>query len=154
MDSVIWENGGKYDPSLYSVHDSFSAEFIEYVMRETQTCNSILDIGCNQGRFLRTLSENGYDNLQGVDVMCRAIDILNEYSAKNGKRISAACDTTQNFLPSLEDKSIDYFITYSATIELMHPSFNLFQEMKRICRKGSSLRLTRVVTHTLVFIDY
>lgn len=135
-DIVNWKDGGTYDTSQYSVHDQFTSEFIQYVIKKTNCCDSILDIGCNQGRFLRTLSENGYDNLYGIDVMGNAIELLNDYSLRKQKKIGATCGAIQSHMPTLKDKSIDYCITYSATIELVHPSFNLFSELSRVCKKG------------------
>ena len=136
IDTVQWQDGGAYNTTQYSSHDAFTIEFIQYTMEQTKPVHSVLDIGCNQGRFLKTLSENGYTELYGIDVMCNAIDVLNDYSSKNGNKIKSVCGLVQAHLPSLDDKSIDYFITYSATIELIHPNFDLFAEMKRICRVG------------------
>lgn len=135
-DIVHWRDGGTYDTTQYSLHDEFTSTFIQYVIKKTESSNSVLDIGCNQGRFLRTLSENGYNKLCGVDVMCNAIRMLSNYSSENRKKIDAKCATIQEYLPTLKDHSVDYCITYSATIELVHPSFNLFKELSRICNKG------------------
>ncbi|MDC0992881.1 methyltransferase domain-containing protein [Alphaproteobacteria bacterium] len=131
-----WKDGGTYDPRQYAIHDDATSTFIQYVIKKTESSDTVLDIGCNQGRFLRTLSENGYNKLYGVDVMCNAIRMLRDYSVENGKKINAKCATIQEYLPTLNDGSMDYCITYSATIELVHPGFNLFKELNRVCDKG------------------
>ena len=135
-DVVNWRDGGTYDPSQYSLHGDAKSEFIKYVIKKTESFNTVLDIGCNQSRFLRTLSESGYNKLYGVDVMCNAIRMLSDYSLENGKRINAKCATIEEHLPTLKNGSIEHCITYSATIELVHPGFNLFKELNRICNKG------------------
>ena len=42
----------------------------------------------------------------------------------------------QEFLTKLENQSIDYAITFTATIELLHPGFNIFKELHRTTRNG------------------
>lgn len=49
--------------------------------------NSILDVGCGQGGLLKTLKDNGYNNLYGIDPSNTSIDILKSYDI-NGESIS------------------------------------------------------------------
>ena len=59
--------------------------------------------------------------------------IVNEY-LEGG--INAECGTAQDYLLRCSNECIVYAITFSASIELLHPSFNLFEEIYRITKKG------------------
>lgn len=135
-DAISWLEDDKYDIGYYHALDNETRKFLQYITQKTTVDDTILDIGCNQGRFLIGLSEHGYTDLHGVDIMRKAITILEAWAIRNDKNIVSSCASIQEFLPSLEDNSIDYCITFSATIELLHPNFDLFFELSRICRKG------------------
>jgi len=135
-DALIWQNENHYSPDQYRTFDAPSNDFIEYVIRHTNKSDSILDLCCNQGRFLKKLDSVGYVSLKGVDIMCSAIDLLRSYKPISSDAIVSECKHIQEYLPALPDNSVDYVITYSATVELLHPSFNIYKELFRVCRKG------------------
>ena len=65
-----------------------------------------------------------------------AIDILQNSNEYLEGGINAECGTAQDYLLRCGNECMDYAITFSATIELLHPSFNLFEEIYRITKKG------------------
>jgi SAM-dependent methyltransferase len=92
--------------------------------------SSILDLGCNCGFYVSTLKKEGYENLSGIDISKNAI----EYGKKNFdmEGIDLTADSFQEALPRAVAKNIRYDVVYSmgATIELVHPSFDI---VKFIC---------------------
>ena len=135
--SKIWE-----DQSIYKIDDYKDTKnknikkFINYVLEGTNKKDVILDICCNQGRILKEFHHNGYRSLLGVDIMKDAIMDLQKSKEYKSGGISAEIMLAQDYLLAMDDNSIDYAITVSATIELFHPGFNLFSELYRITRKG------------------
>jgi SAM-dependent methyltransferase len=91
---------------------------------------SILDLGCNCGFYLYNLKKEGYERLAGVDISKNAID----YGKKNFdmQGIDLMIGGFEQALPEIHAKNIQYDVVYSmgATIELVHPSFDI---VKYIC---------------------
>ena len=76
-DASIWHDESNHKTkSFASVSKPQEIDFINYVLKNTNKEDSILDICCNQGRYLKVLFKNGYRNLYGVDIMKPAIQIL------------------------------------------------------------------------------
>ena len=136
-DSRIWRDQSHYKIEYYEeITSKFITKFNYYLLSETDKEDKILDICCNQGRFLKFLHNKGYRSLLGVDIMSDAIMKLKRSEEYKMGGIYAEENLAQEFILKMERNSIDYAITYSATIELLHPGFNIFKELKRITRKG------------------
>lgn len=136
-DSKIWRDQSIYKIEQYEeITSEFFNKFNYYLLSETNKEDKILDICCNQGRFLKFLHHKGYRSLLGVDIMSDAIMKLKRSEEYKMGGIYAEENLAQEFILTMEENSIDYAITYSATIELLHPGFNIFKELKRITRKG------------------
>ena len=90
---------------------------------------SILDLGCNVGRHLDYLYQQGYRNLRGVDWSSAAIrDMATRYPEMHAaSRLTNA--SFEDFLPAAEPADLVY--TRGATFEIVHPSFPL---VKHVCR--------------------
>lgn len=136
-DASIWLDESHHKTEWFStISKPQEINFIKYILKNTDKDDFILDICCNQGRFLKYLFKNGYHNLYGVDIMKPAIDILKKSPEYMKGGINAECKMAQDYLFSCKNKSMDYAITYTASIELIHPNFKLFEELNRITRKG------------------
>jgi len=95
---------------------------------------SIIDLGCNSGRHLALLWQLGYRNLFGADVMKEGIV---EFSINHPDVYAASKiyhDTFENFLLKTASRSYDVFFSWSATIELVHSSFNIVKEICKAAR--------------------
>lgn len=135
--SKIWEEQSAYQIDSYKETSSKGIKkFINYLLEATNKNDVILDICCNQGRFLKELHYHGYRSLLGVDIMKDAIIDLQQSKEYKSGGIHAEINLAQDYLLATENNSIDYAITVSATIEQFHPGFNLFKELYRITRKG------------------
>lgn len=135
-DVKIWQAEKHYVPEMYNTFDSTSKEFLNYLFDSIKPSDSILDLCCNQGRFLISLEKAGYSKLYGVDIMKTSIEKLAIYQGLGGTRIKCKHSLVQDYLREMPSNSIDYAITYSASIELIHPSFDLFKELNRVTKKG------------------
>ena len=93
----------------------------------------ILDMGCNVGRHLNFLFEQGYRNLRGVDFSSAAInDMSRRYPDMHAvSRITVA--SFQDFLAS-SPEPVDLIYTRGATFELVHPSFPLIKHVCQVAR--------------------
>jgi len=101
--------------------------------------DSILDVCCNQGRFLFDLQSKRYKNLYGFDIMGTAIDTIKKREDYNPKIMHIEHCLAQDYFQNKQKNQFDWAITYSATIELIHPEFNIFKELSRTVRKGMIL---------------
>ena len=136
-DAEIWKNQDYYSAEKYEdVLSPTQKMYLEYIEQKIDRKDSVFDICCNQGRHLRALHRKGFKNLTGVDIMCDAINIFKESKEYSEGGIVAECSLAQSFIQNAESSSFDYAITFSATIELIHPGFDIFKELYRIVNKG------------------
>ena len=135
-DAEIWRQGIYYKPAFYKDLDENGQLFLQTVKQNCAPQEKILDICCNQGRFLMELCKGGYSNLHGFDIMSGAIELCKNHQNFDPKKISVETSLAQNYFPRQKDASFDWAMTYSATIELIHPEFDIFKELGRVVRKG------------------
>lgn len=96
---------------------------------------SVLDLGCNCGFYLSLLRDEGFQNLSGVDISPAAIQYGRDHF-----RLADVDLTTGSFeetLPAFISQEKQYDLVYSlgATVELVHPSFDIVGSLCRISRK-------------------
>lgn len=99
----------------------------------TDKQSSILDMGCNVGRHLNYLYQQGYQNLRGVDFSGNAIK---DMSRRYPEMHSASQLTVASFQEYLANspEMVDIVYTRGATFELVHPSFPLIKHVCSIAR--------------------
>ena len=95
---------------------------------------AILDMGCNVGRHMNYLHQQGYRNLHGVDFSSRALrDMATTFPELHAvARVTAA--SFQDYL-TRDLAEMDVVFTYGATFELVHPTFPLVRRICRIARR-------------------
>lgn len=85
----------------------------------------ILDLGCNCGYYLHELKKAGYPRLTGIDISQKAI----EYGRRtfNLDDIELIVGSFEEVLPQLaaRNRQFDLIYTMGATLELVHPSFDI-----------------------------
>ena len=89
----------------------------------------ILDFCCNNGRFLRGLNIKHALKIDGVDIMKSAVILSKKI---NNRNINIYHDFGQRFLLKSRDNKWDIVFSVGATIELIHPSFDVIKELCRI----------------------
>jgi SAM-dependent methyltransferase len=138
----IWEDGHTYSTELYKeITGAASEGFIAKVKEVVPKDARVLDVCCNQGRFLTHLWNLGWRHLSGFDIMRPAIAHLISWNDQNGASIDATIADAGDYLRSCADGSFDYIISHGATLELVHPLNNVCQHLRRIARKGAVLLL-------------
>jgi 2-polyprenyl-3-methyl-5-hydroxy-6-metoxy-1,4-benzoquinol methylase len=138
-DTSLWIDGTHHKTEAYKKIDADSRVLLEYVQNCVEKDESILDICCNQGRFLFDLQSCGYQNLNGFDIMSTAIDAAKKRKEFNPKLMHIEHCLAQDFFIEKGDNEFDWAITFSATIELINPEFNIFKELSRTVKKGMIL---------------
>jgi SAM-dependent methyltransferase len=138
FDAKEWFDGGenkKRDFNQYLEYRKCDLVTLNKICKLSKNLNDkILDIGCNNGRHIRYLNKRGYTNLFGVDAMSAAI----EYCRTNSPSINPNNlnhDLIQRFLFKQENLSFDITYTIGATIELIHPSFDIISHMCRVTKE-------------------
>ena len=131
----IWTSDSHYKPDMYSRLDTDALLLLNEVESATHKSDKILDICCNTGRHINYLTQRCYSNVHGFDIMKPAIEGM--------PKIFPAIDTSKvllgnaiDVIPAYADSSFDWAYTHTATIELIHPSFNIYGHLKRILTKG------------------
>ena len=94
---------------------------------------SILELGSNVGRVLNELVGRGYKNLQGVELNHNAVNASESvFGGDIFQRIER--NAIQAFLTTAKTESYSTVITFGATIELIHPAFDVIGNMCRVAR--------------------
>jgi len=136
-----WRDAISHDWTLYTKVDETAQVLLDELTRVTSRDDRILDICCNVGRHLNYLANHGYEDLTGFDVMKSAITRapLEFPSLRRARLVHASAP---EFFHSCPDEAFDWAFTHSATIELIHPSFRVEQEIFRTVSKGAVLLLS------------
>jgi SAM-dependent methyltransferase len=97
--------------------------------------NSILDLGCNCGYYLSLLKKEGYKTLSGVDISPVAIQYGIEQL--NLSDVDLTVGSFEEILPKIVAEGIRFDLVYTlgATIELVHPSFDIISHICKISKR-------------------
>jgi SAM-dependent methyltransferase len=118
------------DPRTYINHLGRSKALLELISDVPRDAR-VLEIGCNVGRNLAYLVDNGYENVEGVEINPHAVELLREtypQLAYATVHVGAA----GGVLPGIPSDSFDLVFTM-AVIEHIHPDeANVFDELIRI----------------------
>jgi SAM-dependent methyltransferase len=107
----------------------------------------ILDLGCNVGRHLDVLRRNGFANLTGVDAMAAAFERMLTEFPETAKVSKLHHDLFQRFLRQQPDQFFDVLYSHGATIELVHPSFDIVKHMCRVTKHHVVLIQNEIRVH-------
>ncbi len=123
-----------------SPHGNSSLDYMKTIWRsqalrklidDLPTEARILEVGCNVGRNLAYLHENGFPDVEGIEINPHAVELLRQTYPRLADvtiHVGAAGDV----LPKLADDSFDLVFTM-AVIEHIHPDeAHVFDEMVRV----------------------
>ncbi|WP_392426268.1 class I SAM-dependent methyltransferase [Barrientosiimonas humi] len=94
--------------------------------------SKILEVGCNVGRNIAYLHDNGYPEVAGIEISPHAVKMLREkYPQLEGREVHIG--PAGDILPGFEDDSFDLIYTM-AVIEHLHPveAAPVFDAMVRV----------------------
>jgi SAM-dependent methyltransferase len=138
IDARVWAAGGPGKPQTpynYTTLDANGRLLLDWVERVCPNRDApILDLGCNCGRHLIHLAARGYSSLTGVDVMRNALAHFADRAPEIFSTANIHHDLFQRFLVGQPDKRFDLIYSHGATIELVHPSFDIVKQLCRVTR--------------------
>jgi SAM-dependent methyltransferase len=138
IDARVWATGSPDKPQTplnYTTLDANGRLLLDWVERVCPDRDAlILDLGCNCGRHLIYLAERGYRNLTGVDAMRNALAHFAERAPEVFGLADVHHDLFQRFLARQPDRRFDLSYSHGATIELVHPSFDIVKHLCRVTR--------------------
>jgi hypothetical protein len=139
VDADSWIEGdfGKYrDPSHFIDLRPGIDELLLKKVQEYASGNDapVLDLGCNSGRHIEYLYNNGFRNITGVDVMKNALLYFQRRCPNVYKNSHIYHNFFQRFLQNTSAAKFEIVYSVGATIEIVHPSFDVIGEMCRVSR--------------------
>jgi SAM-dependent methyltransferase len=133
------------DPRTYINHRGRSMALLDLISDVPRDAR-VLEVGCNVGRNLAFLVDNGYENVEGVEISPHAVRLLREtypQLAHATVHVGAAGEV----LPRIPSDSFDLVFTM-AVIEHIHPDeANVFDEMIRIGHQILTIEPPRTDSH-------
>ena len=134
-----WAQGNKKkyrnfaDFANLELHDIF---ILNKILDLTKDKNSpILDLGCNQGRHIRYLHQRGLRNMHGVDIMQSAINYFKKNYYDIYKQHTIECNAFERYFKKIQDNFFHITYSFGATLELVHPSFDVIMHLVRVTNK-------------------
>ena len=137
-DVAVWINAQIGDIKEYPKYiDKKAEDYLFCDLVETYCSDKkvpLLELGCNVGRVIDELISRGYSNIRGVELNINAIKASRSVF---GQEVANCieCNAIQPYLIGSESGSFEYIITFGATIELIHPAFDVINHMCRVARK-------------------
>lgn len=110
-----------------------------YLLAEVESrvgkTEEILDLGCNCGYYLQALKRLGFTRLTGVDISKVAIEYGKKEFDLQGVELDVG--SFEDTLPELveQERQFDLIFSMGATIELVHPSFNIIKYLALLSGK-------------------
>lgn len=95
----------------------------------------ILEIGCNVGRNLNVLFEDGYQNLCGIEINPNAVKAMREYFPQMAKKSLIFNAKIEDMIKGFKDKEFDLVFTMAVLMHIHPQSEWIFDEMVRITKK-------------------
>jgi SAM-dependent methyltransferase len=137
IDAKSWvegRTGTERTPENFIAVDAYSSRALCDAVERYATAKDapILDLGCNVGRHLDVLRRRGFTDLTGVDAMGVALDRMATQFPETAGVAKRHHDLFQRFLRRHEDGTFDVLYSHGATIELVHPSFDIVKHMCRV----------------------
>lgn len=132
------ERSGEFSPTYYAhlgpnkVSRSLVTVLDSYVDREEV---SILEIGCSSGRHLAHLLDNGFENLNGIDINNESFEVMADYFPALTETGSFRTGAIEHVVPEYADDAFD--VVYSVeTLQHVHADDKwVFEELARITNR-------------------
>lgn len=127
--------GDRHGFDKYNIFHPRIPIIISELQSRVQSENSILDLGCNCGYYLSLLKKEGYRNLSGIDISPVAIQYGKEQLGLSD--VDLTVGSFEEILPKFaaERAQFDLLYTLGATIELVHPSFDIIGHICKISKR-------------------
>lgn len=107
----------------YYITPTHRSELLVELIADLPRDARILEVGCNVGRNLAWLHDEGWPHVAGVEISAHAIALLRETYPQLGE-IEVHQGRAEDVLPTLPDDSFDLVFTM-AVLEHIHPSSSI-----------------------------
>jgi SAM-dependent methyltransferase len=119
-------------PDSYVEGDDRSAFLFELIARHSSPDARVLELGCNVGRNLRFLLDNGYERLEAIEISGPALERMKDVHPHVAAAATVHNAPLEDVLPTLPDGSFDVVFSL-AVLEHIHPdSESVFAEIARV----------------------
>jgi len=98
--------------------------------------SSIMELGCNVGRNLNLLIEDGFQNVRGIEINSHAVKTMQKIYPQLGKYGKITIDSLENALKRCPSNHFDLVFTMAVLEHIHKDSEWLFSEIKRITKKN------------------
>ena len=114
---------------------------VSKIIEEVPLVSSLMELGCNRGTDMNFLYLAGYRDFKGVDVSSAGLGEFARAYPETWACADIQHDLFQRYLINQISLSADFIYSNGATIELVHPSFPIVEEICRVARLGVLLEL-------------
>ena len=114
---------------------------VSKIIEEVPQAASLMELGCNRGTDMNFLYLAGYRNFKAVDVSGTGLSEFKSAYPDTWACANIQHDLFQRYLINQASQSVDFIYSNGATLELVHPSFPIVQEICRVARLGVLLEL-------------
>jgi SAM-dependent methyltransferase len=119
----------------YIAHVERSEFLFSYIKKYADPESKILEIGCNVGRNLNYLFEQGYQKLEGIEISEEAIEAMKKTYPDMAKLISVHQNSVEEIIKTFADNSFDMVFTLAVFMHLHFESEWVFKEVARITKR-------------------
>lgn len=123
------------NPHRYLTRSDRSIFLVELFNKYFNKDGIILEIGCNVGRNLNYLFENGYTNLSGIEINEKAVELLKETYPEMASVANIYNNPVEEVIKELKENQYDVVFTMAVLEHIHTDSEWIFQEMVRISSK-------------------
>lgn len=122
----------KSEPETY-IKPKKRSEFLgKYVKKYAKSPDSILEIGCNVGRNLNYLYQEGYHKLTGIEISDEAVKLLKKTYPAMAKQAEIICSPIEEIIQTIPESNYHLAFTM-AVLEHIHPDSEwVFEEIARV----------------------
>lgn len=121
-------------PETYIQCDDSVEKLFEEVLPLLSSDSQILEIGCNAGRNLDYLFHKGFQDLTGIEIGHRAVELFAEVFPDTYKNSNIIVGDAAQEIQGLEAKSFDLVFTNAVLVNIPARDNRIFREICRVCR--------------------
>lgn len=139
---TFWKNRNKKDIELKYKEFPERTKFLYDQISNLKISKHepILEIGCNLGRNLAFLFDNGFNNLTGIEIGVKAVELMKEIHPKMYENSKILEGSVEEKIKQIKDNEISLTFT-NEVLQHIHPSSNfVFDEISRITSQFIVLR--------------
>lgn len=124
---------GYLDNPNTSLRSKYLADKISQL--SVEKTDKILEIGCNVGRNLNALYQDGFEQLVGIEINPHAIDLFEKSYPECYRTNMIYTNPIEDIFRKFEDDSIDLIFSMAVLMHIHPDSEFIFDEMMRVSKR-------------------